>query len=504
MKKASLLIIIPLLGLTGLYITGNFILPGTITSSYKDKNCNQALSRSAIYIWMYSAFASDQSIQDLTKECTTYMLAIKSEEKRAWADAYDAYETYKQAYPHGTLIDEANKRSVLALASSVQDDITSQKYDVALKNALLLQKNSITNPQTADEANRFIFRIYSSWIKDLRKSGNFAEAESKTKSFDGWAQNIKSKKYAQYAQLELAQTYLAWSLSMQSQKQFESAKAKLTLTISTDPKPLAKSGPAALAKAAEALLYAEWGDALLASGKSKDAIKHYQTSLALATEPDEQVKVKEKITTSSLQLAVNTSDEGNFLGALKEVDEIEKNATVTNENKKAIADTRDQIYLAFSLSSGQQALDAIQDATQAICDDRKPNLPIFGINKEDIKAVLYGLPGGSLAKDISAKTPGSLHYILCVQEEFTVVESKIFKFEYVITRELCHWHLTLWDVTQTIVVATTTLDGEMPGPMPEYTNENSRAFHFGTIPSHVYGPAPHLSDLENWLRANIK
>jgi tetratricopeptide (TPR) repeat protein len=506
MKRTGLLItiLVIVLGLGGAYVAGSFILPNAIKLSYQNENCEQTLSLVARYTSLYSVFAVDKSIQDLAKECALYVLATESEEKQAWIDTYNAYQSYKQNYPQGILAHEADERSALALTGWIQDDMAAKKYGDALKNAILIQK-SFGTTEAATHTNDTVAQVYAAWAKNLQKTGHFTEAEKTVKEFKGWAQSIKNEKYTQAAELELAQTYLAWGQTVQGQKQFEDAKLKFELAISTDPHPSAKSGPAVHAKAALPKLYAEWGDALISSDDFTDAMDRYQTSISLA-EPDEQLIVKEKIFAAYLQWALSISNSGDFLGALKKVDDVEKNAGTTNENKKAIADAKAQIYLAFSQSTGPQAKQAMQDAAQAICDNRKPSLPIFGTDSDKVQAVLYGLKG-SLSEATTAKTPGSMHYVVCVEEKPKIIETKTFNHtltNYTLTREVYEWHITLWDMTKNTVITTTKISGGMPSAIPEFQGDTYVNLLSGQQPTHIYGSSPILSDLEDWLLTIIK
>src|SRR4051812_31458669 len=90
-----------LIVLIGVYVAGNFIIPGSIKSNYQSKNCEQVLALDNFYASAYPAFMADKSIPDLTKECALYSVAAESEQNKSWQAAYNAYQAYQQTYPKG-------------------------------------------------------------------------------------------------------------------------------------------------------------------------------------------------------------------------------------------------------------------------------------------------------------------------------------------------------------------------------------------------------------------
>jgi tetratricopeptide (TPR) repeat protein len=423
--KMIVAIVIVLIALPGIYFAGNFILANAIKSSYQSKNCEQMLSLDDFYISAYPASIADQSITGMVNECALYALAVETEGKKTatWQGVYNVYRAYIYHYPKGFFVSDAQEHGALALAALAKEQLAAKKYTEALATINTIQQSfgktnaakeapnltpeiylacaedqlaarkytdaigninlALQSPGRAsasNEATSLMSEVYTTWAKGQRDSGDFAGAETTLKTFKTWAEGAKKTDAVKSAQGELAQTYLAWGLDFQTKKQFEDAKAKFDQAISTDPDPAASDGPAVQTKAAQIEMYIAWGDSLIEKSDFTGTLDRYQMVVSLAGIKD-QPAAKDRIADIYLKWAVKLSGSEDFLGALKTVEQA-KAMAVTDSAKKRAETAQADIYQAFSQSTGQQAQQAIADATDKFCKlKEQPALPIFGDRK---------------------------------------------------------------------------------------------------------------------------
>src|SRR5258706_12067651 len=197
----------------------------------------------------------------------------------------------------------------MVLTAWSKELLAQKKYEQAIGNLDLVLKSY---SDTATEAADLMPEVYTAWGADQRGSSDFAGSETTFKAFEAWTQNAKQTESAKTAQRELAKTYLAWGLALQSQKQFEDAKAKLDLAISTD--------ASSQAKAAQGKLYTQWGDDLIEKKEFVEAIERYKIVITLS-ESKEQPAAKDAVANGYLKWAASLSKSEDFLGALKQVEE---------------------------------------------------------------------------------------------------------------------------------------------------------------------------------------
>lgn len=490
-----------LLVVVGIYVAGSFIIPNSIRSNYQSKNCEQVFTLDSLYTSIYPpAFMADKSTSDLTKECALYTVAVEAEQKKERQDAYNAYNVYRQAYPKGLFINEANEHSALILTDWAIAQLAEKKYADAIGNLQLVLKD-YGKSAAATEAVGLFSDVYLTWAKDQRERSDFAGAESTLKTFAAWAVDLDKTEETKQALRELAQTYLVWGQAFQTQKKFDDARAKIELAISTDPEPLSGTGPASQAKAAKAALYTEWGDTLLAKNDFAGALDRYQMVVSAVEEKD-QPAAKDHVAEVYLKWADHLSSTEDFLGALKKVDEAAKSSGTENQ-KKVVESAKGTLYTTFSKSTGSQAVQAIKDAVREVCENKKnPALPIFGLDKEHKLSAIYGVDA-KLPENVLAKTPASLHYVACIEMDTKTLQQMDFLWAH-FAREQYAWHVTLRTVNDPEKVSNTVIEGGIPPALPQITYANFRDFLLGGTFYRSRGTNPDPVVLANWLLTVMK
>lgn len=515
-KLITVVCLIVLVVLAGIYIAGGQMLPASIKSSFQNKNCQQGLTVSKFYLSAYPAFLADQNISDLSKECAMYAAATEVEQKKNWQAAFNAYKTYKQTYPAGMFAAEANEHSALILTTWAKEQLAAKQYTEAIENIDLVL-NHFATTSVAANASQLIPDIYITWAKDQCEASNFTEAQTTLKALNTWAQDANKSEYIKLAQNELAQMYMTWGLSLQSAQQFEDAKIKFDLAASTSPESSAK------AKNAIVSLYIGWGNALIAKNDVPGAIEHYQTAISLADEK-EKPAIRDQIATAHLKSADLLSNKEDFLGALKEVEQAKEFAASDNA-KKDIQTAHTAIYQAFSKSTGKQAQQAMADVIEKTCTHKETETSIFGTNKNNIRAALYvhyqTVDKGILTEKIRANTPESLHYVACATEKTEKVtlsnsrplfnrdpeygaysaEELARHTHYTVERVTLFWNIEIYELKTGKLITTKLFAGSSPPSWRDawiFMNNNLDAF--GSLSGNP--PAP--EEISAWLEQYLK
>jgi len=187
-----------------------------------------------------------------------------------------------------------------------------------------------------------------------------------------------------------------------------------------------------------------------------------------------------------------------FLGALKQVDLAQEKAA-TDTMKKSVEDARSEIYLAFSSSSGGQAQQAMKDAASVACElNKKPGLPIFGLDKGAVLASVYGIET-QLPETVSAKTPGALHFVVCIKvAEKTIQFVDFYGFQ--MARIKVFWDVTLYNMETGDIIETYHLEGQDPPALPT----EAGAIVAGGKNQRYFGGPPDIAKLADWLLTVMK
>jgi len=506
-NRLFIIILMAVFILLGLgYVGGFFILPGMVKSAFQNSDCETVLAREDVYSRVYPAMIRNKDISGPVRECAVYALAIRNEETEEWRDSYDAFHVYSETYPNGLFINDAHEHGAVALMGLAKEEMSQEKYSEAVGNINALL-DGYSDTAIASDAETLKSELHMALAVDLREAGNFVGAEQVFKEINAWAQDNNETEYVRSSQLELAQTYLAWALELQSQENFAEAKAKFDTAISTDPDSSSGSGPSAQAKASLADLYTQWGDYLIAQKDFANAMQLYKTA-AMFSENDDPSAANDMIANGYVQWAVESINGEDFLGALVLLDFAQESGN-SDTTKTLVDDTRSDLFLTFSKSDGEQAQKAIDNAVRIVCEHHiQPSLPIFGLDDENILAGVHGTGDQLPPESIAATTPASLHYVACIEEDTKVsgtltlpisntqfggspgvTQITYANFQY-------FWNVVLKDVESGKEVETTIIEGIKPADLIPF-NIDIPTFNY-------FGAKPDIADLADWILTVIK
>jgi tetratricopeptide (TPR) repeat protein len=384
----------------------------------------------------------------------------------------------------------------MVLLNLTREQMDQKQYEEALANLNQLI-SGYSNTGSSTEAWSLLPSTYVTWGTGLREAGDFERSEQVFNDLKAWSQNNQKIDSANEAQRELAQTYLAWALEFQLQKQYENALAKLDLAVSVDPQ--AQFDSAGQVKAGQSGVYVDWGNDLLEQKQFAVAIEKFE--LAISKTGESNTDAKDSLANGQIQWARDLSTNEDFQAALQHLQTAQETAA-SEGIKKSVETALQETYLAFSNSSGAQARQMMREVLKAVCQKRKaPDLPIFGLNKDTIRFGIYGVED-KLPESLVAKTPGEMHYIACVETANETVETRYIRKIVLQTsrgyyfiraqqfRVQILWNVNLIQTDTGKSVAETSLKGEIPPPFPGVEDDSGNYF---------YGPAP-MEELSQWLQ----
>lgn len=472
------------------YSAGWIGLPYYVLTNYQDKNCDSALSLNKIYLTLYPHFLQDKTLSIPIEECKQYLSALETEETAQWREAFDAFQKYSAAHPNGLFSREAHEHGALALMNLVKELVTQEQYEEALTNLNMIV-SSYQDTAVSAETSTLFPSIYTSWGESLRDSRDFEKAEQVFVEFKSWSQNNDNELEVD-AETGLVKTYLAWALDLQSQGKFEDALAKLDLAGSAAPE-------SAEVKTGRSDMFVKWGNDFLTRNEFSTAIEKFKFA-ASSVEGDSTTG--DALANGYIQWASDLNTKEDFLGALDEL-EMAQEAAVTDNMKQSVDTAFTETYAAFSSSTGPQARRAMRDALKRICEQKKePELPIFGLNNETVRVGVYGIED-HLPDEVTAKTPGEMHYAACINVEERVIDSDV-DYEWLRTPDRSYipvgfsflrlkifWHVALRKTADAQEYAAKTLEGGNPPPFPAQKNE------FGN--RNFFGKPPSIQELTQWL-----
>lgn len=477
------------------YSAGWVGLPFYVMTNYQNKNCESAISLNKTYQTLYPRFMQDKTISAPIEECKQYLSALKTEQEGRWQEAYDAYQAYTASYPNGPYAAEVHEHSAALLVKIARDQLEQKEYEKALAT-LNLVVSSYPETAMSAEARTLFPTLYTSWGEGLRDSGNFERAQQVFTEFQTWCQNNQDSEVTMDAQSELVKTYLAWYLALQSEKKYEDALAKLDLAGSANPQ-------SEEVKKRRSDLFINWGNDFLARNEFSTAVEKFKLAAAVM----DAAEARDALANSYVQWAADFRAKEDFLGALDQL-KLAQEAASTGDMKQSVENAFTETYAAFSSSTGPQARRAMKEALKMICEKKKqPELPIFGLDQETVRFGVYGIED-KLPDDVTAKTPGEMHYVACIKVEERLISSDnkwvtfrtpdrdYFRVSFKLLRLKIIWHLTLRKAVDAQEYAAKTFEGGAPPPLPAQITELGNQSYFGKPPL--------LHDVKQWLLSAIQ
>jgi hypothetical protein len=245
-------------------------------------------------------------------------------------------------------------------------------------------------------------------------------------------------------------------------------------------------------------VYIDWGNDLLEQKQFQAAIEKFDLAVARA-EADKDDGARAASINGRIQWASDLSAAEDFTGALEQLGFAQEAAT-TDPLKETVNTALEETYVAFSASTGKQAQRAMQNTLRGVCErDEEPELPIFGLDKDALRVGIFGADV-RLPENLVARTPGEMHYFVCIDVEEQIVDSRFEGFRQgnwirhlIQYRIQLFWNVSLLKSDTGDMHSQTTLAGK---PAPPYATKWE---DLGT--GRYIGEPPSVGDLVEWLQS---
>ncbi|MDD2921970.1 MAG: hypothetical protein PHQ36_06755 [Anaerolineales bacterium] len=427
--------------LAGGYVGGGFYLDGQIKNSFSAQKC-EAVAQYAYFNALYPQvlFASAFTGYDRYVECQFKLDVAQAVKAKNWETTIELAQGYLAVYPDGVFAADMNKQIIGALTVWSNELIANQNYANGIEKLKQLAAARPDAPETASVQDD-ILKTYLALAKSFSKQKNYPEAE----------QNLKNA--------------LAY---------FEADAAR-----------------AGKIKTELASVYVGWGDAQIDIGNIDNAVKYYQMAGEIS---QGKIDANLLIAKAYLKQALEIADRGDFNRALSKAQGIADAAQAENIKAEVNA-ARAAILKNYSNSTAQQAIEQITNAAILTCRGERPELPIFGLDKKNIRFELVTLIPMQLPKELSAETPGQLHYVACALESEKEIQTCAYKGGHSLTRLRYEWKVALYDVLTGKQRASNTFKGADPADC-----KKTEPFPVGVKDRKSYGAKPTLEQISAWLR----
>ncbi len=494
--------------LAGAYFGGFLYLKNYTQASYDRLNCEESIKTSERLTTYYPAGLTQGLINEtFIAECQAFEAGISRFALNEWEPAYTSYRDYLTQYPDGHFVGTAQRDAQKALYEWALDLYEQEDYETAIAKFDLLLSD--TAPLIVDaDIQQVRLDAYLEWVKALRSAGEYDQAIARVEQIKSLSQNNYPEIETE-AQAELAGVYLDWGVALLGEKSFETAEKKLSDAMSLDPNPDLPSSPNQQAKTKLVDLYLQWGGTLLADGDFERAIEYYRKAGSLTGKQD--TALQQAIAKVYAAWAGDYSAKEDFLAALELLKRSTQNDKIEAAKDLIQAATQDT-YLAFSRSSGKQALQAMADAAKTICKGKKAELPIFGLDPEKNLVFLQSEENSNVTEplpdDLKAATPGEMRYVVCLAVKMDVKEqtSKTGSVTWIRYLQTPTWELALHNIETGENVKEDTLKGTQPIPSEENVSGKVVFNYWGGAQVKLYyiGAYPQFSALVEWIGEAIK
>lgn len=523
-----------------------------ILSAYQRGDCNNVATSAALLVQQYG-FPGVPFVSNVTSEVAECELLSNARAENAtgnYTTAVEVYSDYVQQYENTPLSGQAQTERIEAIFALARQRHEAKQYAEALSTYDLIDLSDPSigerarasigeiyidwgeteravgnygttvrlwkelidqypNAPKSSEVPALITGVYKQWGDQLRISSAFEQAVPVYIALIEWANDSGDTISKDFARLQLAETYLAWSNLLHDQGLFEDAYEKSTLVTEADPNPELIRSPTARAIEARPNLLRDWGIELANRGSFREALEKLGDAreYLLSSNQEDLVKLDDLIARTNLDYSAQLTEQGSFVLALLVIDSAAEQA-VTEETKTRVTQTRAATLDAFSFSGGRDANSAMQSLVSALCGSTTPpsgsTVPAFALDGERT-LFRYQFADGAertfLSGDLQARTPAELHYIGCEEAEQRVIETCSYGGRTSIRRFRQYRAVTLFAVSTGKIIGRKTFVGSDPEDCaPQITVDQ---YGRPTRGDKIIGPPPNMEDVEVWLQSHL-
>jgi tetratricopeptide (TPR) repeat protein len=530
------------LGLTvlciGLYFAGGYGMASMINSGHAEGNCEAAMQFSgpleAIYPLAIAPFVEQALLNG--QECLAYTQALAHENAGEYELAYEAYRDYSKAYPKGQFTELAPEKAAQNLLALGKQHFADGQYEKSVQtfNQLLRE---YPNGEAALAAEQDLPDVYLAWAREAWQAKDYIKATARMEQMQkrfpksdaaasvdsllpqvylDWGQafwhekdyknavakiqhvkeNLPQGEFGKKANELLSQIQLDWGQDLYQQKNYGEAIEHLNLAAKLSAGQDSVADTYRQAKTGLCSAHQDWAASLSGQKNFAAAVSHYQTATLHADTEAEKKEIADRVATVYLGWALDLRSKNSFLESIDKVNLAKKSSdanSITSQANKTYQDT----IQAFSQSTGTQATKEMNTAAGLVCAGKTVTLPIFALNPDEKRFFSATV----LPTDLVAKTPGSMHYVVCVTSTNRKIQTcpyrnTVTRIAYYVERYVVDWQVKVLDVMTGTVLAQNTFTGAYPKLCP-YTESNT-GWDFQNKKQY-YGQKPDIKVLHDWL-----
>jgi|GEM_PF-4106679 len=440
---ASIIGGIIMLAITAIYVSNGNKINQEVNAFYVQRNCAKVVEyntfeRSFPRFLFSSAFAAYNQIG----ECQAKLALDEAIKLEQWPFAYSRIQEYLISYPSGSYTAEMFERAGDVLLSWSRSLMATKDYQAAIEKLEWIQQRYSDAPIVAT-AVATMFEDYLIWANDLFQLRDYEGAEEILKLVVSHEKT--SEEYTKQANQGLAMVHL------------------------------------------------QWGKDLVDAGEFDEGVQHYKTARGLAPTLANYDRLEDQASLTRARLLVGVGD---FDGALALV-KIITDSSVLEESRSDAATEQAKILDAYAHSNLEQAKNQMVQAATNMCrSEQLPAIPIFAIDPEPIRFMIVAPYSLELPDGWTAKTPAELHYVVCIEQSQTALETCNYYGSRSVRRNRYVWTVTLYEILSGKTSRSTKIQGSNPRACA-----NTEVFSPGARTNDIYGNIPSLNDVLTWLRA---
>lgn len=435
-------VVLVILGILGAYLWNGMNTNQKVAGLFAQGSCNEVAGYAGFgKTFPKAIFGSMFSVYGQVEECQAWLALEQALNAQDWSSAYIIIGNYLQSYPNGAFAAEMQPQVGEVLLAWTQSLAAENRHELAIQQLKDFQKRYPDSP-SMPAIREAMVNHYLLLAKTAFEKKNYPEAETHLKVV------INAGEAASPNQMQQATQGLA-------------------------------------------VIYMEWGQAQAKNGEIEPAIEHYNAAQQLDPGLADFDRLK---TQAELTRATSQAAKGNFDKALTEVSDILA-ASESEAGKIDALAAQEKILNDFAHSTSMQAQEKMADVAKKMCQKELPELPIFGIDAEQVRLAVVSPFNVDLSSgNWLANTPAELHYVLCVEETQKVVQTCPYSGGFTVRRIEFTWVLSLYDLGDGKVFKTTKLKGSTP---PRCGGQEW--FSGGSSGKDVLGGRPTVQQIETWL-----
>ncbi len=437
----AVLAVIVVLGASALYVSNGTNISQQVAALFAQRKCVEVVKYTSFgESFPRFVFSSLFDVYEQVEECQAQLALEQAIQAQDWPAAYSIIENYLVVHQSGAFVTDMNEQAGIVLLAWSKNFVAQNDFKTAIEKLELIQRGFPT----------------SSVVPSVSKV--------------------------------MYDDYLLWAKYLYEQKDYQSAEQTLLLVASQ-----AQASPEQLKQADQglAVVYFQWAKTKVEEDKYDEALQYYEAAKNLNPGLVDYDRLKDQITLLRVTDLVQASD---FDAALAMTRDMSETALSEQGKLDAVAEET-KILDAYAHSDSEQAKAQMIAAATNMCKKELPTMPIFAKDAETIRFAIAGpFENLQIPEEWTARTPSELHYIVCIAQSQSRVETCFYRFGHNVRRNRFVWSTTVYDILTGKAIKTNRFQGGEPRRCAQ-----TEYFYGGSSVSDLYGDLPKMQRVLDWL-----